>query len=77
MPGNHLNEAEEEMVVQLRQQLIEKESALTECRLEALTSAHQLDHVKEQMNKYRVRRRIRSQQRYKFSLQSSYFQRSA
>lgn len=42
------------MVVQLRQQLVEKESTLTDCRLEALTSAHQLDHMKEQLMKLRA-----------------------
>ena len=40
-------------VDELRQQLIQKESLLTETRLEALTSAHQLQTLRETIAKLR------------------------
>lgn len=40
-------------VEELRQQLIQKESLLTETRLEALTSAHQLQTLRETIAKLR------------------------
>lgn len=38
----------------LKKQLREKEMVLTDIRLEALTSAHQLESFKETVNKMRV-----------------------
>ena len=35
----------------MRQQLIEKDTLLTETRLEALSSVHQLESLKETVNK--------------------------
>uniref|UniRef100_T1JTB6 AAA+ ATPase domain-containing protein n=3 Tax=Tetranychus urticae TaxID=32264 RepID=T1JTB6_TETUR len=45
---------EDEMVDGLKQQLREKEKALTDLRLESLTAAHQLDNFKEMVNKMRA-----------------------
>lgn len=39
---------------QVQRQLREKESKLTDIRLEALTSAHQLDQLKEELNRMKV-----------------------
>lgn len=39
---------------ELKKQLREKEMVLTDIRLEALTSAHQLESLKETVNKMRV-----------------------
>ena len=51
-----VDEKKEEMkvVVELKQQLIEKDSLLTETRLEALTSVHQLESLKETVNKMKT-----------------------
>ena len=48
-----VEEKKEEMkvVVELKQQLMEKDSLLTETRLEALSSVHQLESLKETVNK--------------------------
>uniref|UniRef100_S4R5S3 Neuron navigator 3 n=1 Tax=Petromyzon marinus TaxID=7757 RepID=S4R5S3_PETMA len=44
-------ETEAEKVMQLRSELREKEMKLTDIRLEALSSAHQLDQLRESMNR--------------------------
>ena len=44
-------EMEPEIVNELRKQLIEKDTLLTETRLEALSSVHQLESLKETVNK--------------------------
>lgn len=40
---------------ELRSELWEKEMKLTDIRLEALSSAHQLDQLREAMNRMQVR----------------------
>ncbi|XP_052458599.1 neuron navigator 2-like isoform X2 [Carassius gibelio] len=47
-------DAEAETVMQLRSELREKEMKLTDIRLEALSSAHQLDQLREAMNHMQV-----------------------
>ncbi|XP_076879249.1 neuron navigator 2 isoform X3 [Brachyhypopomus gauderio] len=47
-------DGEAEMVMQLRSELREKEMKLTDIRLEALSSAHQLDQLREAMNRMQV-----------------------
>jgi hypothetical protein len=47
-------EDETKSVDELKKQLREKEMVLTDIRLEALTSAHQLESLKETVNKMRV-----------------------
>ena len=42
-------------VLELRKQLRDKEMKLTDIRLEALSSAHQLEQLRETMNKMKVR----------------------
>ena len=51
-----VEEKKEEMkvVVELKQQLMEKDSLLTETRLEALSSVHQLESLKETVNKMKT-----------------------
>ena len=44
-------EPEPEVVSELKKQLIEKDTLLTETRLEALSSVHQLESLKETVNK--------------------------
>ena len=44
-------ESEPEIVSELKKQLIEKDTLLTETRLEALSSVHQLESLKETVNK--------------------------
>ncbi|XP_075456308.1 neuron navigator 3 isoform X4 [Ascaphus truei] len=44
-------EAEAEMILQLKGELREKELKLTDIRLEALSSAHHLDQIREAMNR--------------------------
>lgn len=43
-----------EMITDLKKQLRDKESKLTDVKLEALSSQHQLDQLKEAMNKMKV-----------------------
>lgn len=50
-------EAEAEIVLQLKNELREKELKLTDIRLEALSSAHHLDQIREAMNRMQVRSR--------------------
>jgi len=50
--NNDLNESE--MVQDLKRQLREKEMILTDIRLESLTSAHQLENLKETVNQLRA-----------------------
>lgn len=47
-------EAEAEIVLQLKNELREKELKLTDIRLEALSSAHHLDQIREAMNRMQV-----------------------
>ena len=47
-------EVDPEIVNELRKQLIEKDTLLTETRLEALSSVHQLESLKETVNKMRT-----------------------
>lgn len=47
-------ESEETAVSDLRSELWEKERALTDIRLEALNSAHQLEQLREAMNNMQV-----------------------
>ncbi len=47
-------DGEAETVMQLRNELREKEMKLTDIRLEALSSAHQLDQLREAMNHMQV-----------------------
>lgn len=49
-------DSEAETVMQLRSELREKEMKLTDIRLEALSSAHQLDQLREAMNHMQVRK---------------------
>uniref|UniRef100_A0A8C2CBD4 Neuron navigator 2a n=1 Tax=Cyprinus carpio TaxID=7962 RepID=A0A8C2CBD4_CYPCA len=50
----HCLDVEAETVMQLRSELREKEMKLTDIRLEALSSAHQLDQLREAMNRMQV-----------------------
>lgn len=52
-------EAEAEIVLQLKNELREKELKLTDIRLEALSSAHHLDQIREAMNRMQVRSHTR------------------
>ena len=47
-------EEEPEVVSELKKQLIEKDTLLTETRLEALSSVHQLESLKETVNKMKT-----------------------
>ncbi|XP_026094648.1 LOW QUALITY PROTEIN: neuron navigator 2-like [Carassius auratus] len=47
-------ESEAETVMQLRSELRDKEMKLTDIRLEALSSAHQLDQLRESMNRMQI-----------------------
>uniref|UniRef100_A0A671MK97 Neuron navigator 2-like n=1 Tax=Sinocyclocheilus anshuiensis TaxID=1608454 RepID=A0A671MK97_9TELE len=47
-------DSEAETVMQLRSELRDKEMKLTDIRLEALSSAHQLDQLRESMNRMRI-----------------------
>uniref|UniRef100_A0A8C4RUJ7 Neuron navigator 2 n=1 Tax=Erpetoichthys calabaricus TaxID=27687 RepID=A0A8C4RUJ7_ERPCA len=47
-------ESEAETIMQLRSELRDKEMKLTDIRLEALSSAHQLDQLREAMNRMQV-----------------------
>lgn len=49
------NECSPELVVELKKQLREKDLVLTDIRLEALSSAHQLESLKDTVIKMRVR----------------------
>ena len=42
-------------IMELRKQLRDKDMKLTDIRLEALSSAHQLEQLREAMNKMKVR----------------------
>ncbi|XP_067227954.1 neuron navigator 1 isoform X1 [Chanodichthys erythropterus] len=48
--SNEENESDEKVVSELRSELWEKEMKLTDIRLEALSSAHQLEQLRESMN---------------------------
>ena len=52
--GEEKKEEEMKVVVELKQQLMEKDSLLTETRLEALSSVHQLESLKETVNKMKT-----------------------
>ena len=51
-------DSEAETVMQLRNELRDKEMKLTDIRLEALSSAHQLDQLREAMNRMQVSPRL-------------------
>ncbi|KAI1307916.1 Protein sickie [Halotydeus destructor] len=51
--GHMLVSPEDQLIEKLRQQLTEKERQVTELRLEALTSAHQLDSLNETLGELR------------------------
>ena len=53
-PGLSRAVSAELIVARLQQQLREKELKLTDIQLEALTSAHQLDHLRDAMNRMQV-----------------------
>lgn len=53
-------DSEAETVMQLRNELRDKEMKLTDIRLEALSSAHQLDQLREAMNRMQVGARAQS-----------------
>lgn len=44
----------QEIILHLKQQLHEKEMKLTDIRLEALSSAHQLEQLRDAMNQMKV-----------------------
>lgn len=48
-------ECSPEVVMELKKQLREKDLVLTDIRLEALSSAHQLESLKDRVNKLQVR----------------------
>jgi len=48
--------SDEESVLELQQQLHEKDMKLTDIRLEALSSAHQLEQLRDTMNQMKVHR---------------------
>ena len=50
----------EESVLELQQQLHEKDMKLTDIRLEALSSAHQLEQLRDTMNHMKVGFHLRS-----------------
>uniref|UniRef100_A0A8C5G3N4 Neuron navigator 3 n=1 Tax=Gouania willdenowi TaxID=441366 RepID=A0A8C5G3N4_GOUWI len=50
-------EAEAEIILQLKNELREKELKLTDIRLEALSSAHHLDQIREAMNRMQVKQK--------------------
>lgn len=52
--GNEEEEPEKKEVSELRSELWEKEMKLTDIRLEALNSAHQLDQLRETMHNMQV-----------------------
>ena len=48
------SETSDRAVVELQQQLHEKDMKLTDIRLEALSSAHQLEQLRDTMNRMKV-----------------------
>lgn len=54
LDSNHNDDSNETEVRELKRQLREKEMALTDIRLESLTSAHQLENLKEIVNRMRA-----------------------
>lgn len=60
-------DGEAETVMQLRSELREKEMKLTDIRLEALSSAHQLDQLREAMNRMQVCKQQADQLQHRFS----------
>lgn len=55
--SNSICDPKDEAVLELQQQLHEKDMKLTDIRLEALSSAHQLEQLREAMNRMKVRKR--------------------
>ena len=53
-PEEGEGEGEERVVSELRSELWEKERKLTDIRLEALSSAHQLEQLRDAMNNMQV-----------------------
>lgn len=60
-------DGEAETVMQLRSELREKEMKLTDIRLEALSSAHQLDQLREAMNRMQVSKQRADELQHGFS----------
>ena len=50
----------EQLVLRLSEQLHEKDMKLTDVRLEALSSAHQLEQLRETLNRMKVRKDYRN-----------------
>uniref|UniRef100_A0A3Q3W0G2 Neuron navigator 3 n=1 Tax=Mola mola TaxID=94237 RepID=A0A3Q3W0G2_MOLML len=72
--SNSLSEcldSEAETVMQLRSELREKEMKLTDIRLEALSSAHQLDQLREAMNRMQIEKLKAENDRLKLENQGS------
>ena len=55
MTSSFFREDESEVVTQLKEELLRKERKLTDIRLEALTSQHQLHQMQDAMHRMRVR----------------------
>lgn len=55
---NEGTENDEKVVSELRSELWEKERKLTDIRLEALSSAHQLEQLQEAMSKMQVCKKL-------------------
>ncbi|KAM6942627.1 neuron navigator 2 isoform 3-T3 [Xenentodon cancila] len=64
-------DSEAETVMQLRSELREKEMKLTDIRLEALSSAHQLDQLREAMNRMQIEKLKSENDRLKLENQGS------
>uniref|UniRef100_A0A3Q0TF58 Neuron navigator 3 n=1 Tax=Amphilophus citrinellus TaxID=61819 RepID=A0A3Q0TF58_AMPCI len=64
-------DSEAETVMQLRSELREKEMKLTDIRLEALSSAHQLDQLREAMNRMQIEKLKAENDRLKLESQGS------
>jgi len=58
----------DECVVQLEQQLHEKDMKLTDIRLEALSSAHQLEQLRDTMNRMKVIQLLATTMHFKTSI---------
>lgn len=55
LSNSRLSEGEDSVtIMELRKQLRDKDMKLTDIRLEALSSAHQLEQLREAMNKMKV-----------------------
>ena len=57
-----------EAVAEMKRMLREKEMKLTDTRLDALTSAHQLEQLRDAMGKMKVHRHVGPRHRFGFYL---------